>query len=100
MEGRYAMALGRMDQYLYPFYKSDIEKGILTKNQAYDLVAKFLVTFDMHYDHDMKMEGYADHELENTYTLGGCDKNGKPFYNELTKMFLTANREEKIGNLS
>ena len=96
LEGVGPNTFGRVDMDLYPFYKSDIEKGILTENQAYDLVAKFLVTFDMHYDHDMKMEGYADHELENTYTLGGYDKDGKPFYNELTKMFLTANREEKI----
>ena len=50
----------------------------------------------MHYDHDMKMVGYADHELENTYVLGGCDLKGEPLYNELTQMFLKANREEKI----
>lgn len=96
LEGVGPNTFGRVDMDLYPFYISDIEKGVLTKDEAYDLIAKFLVTFDMHYDHDMKMEGYADHELENTYTLGGCDKDGKPFYNELTKMFITANREEKI----
>ena len=42
------------------------------------------------------MEGYADHELENTYVLGGCDLEGKPLYNDLTQMFLRASREETI----
>ncbi|MBR5307392.1 MAG: hypothetical protein IKU43_01360 [Clostridia bacterium] len=95
-EGVGPNTFGRVDMDLYPFYKSDVEKGIITKEEAYDLVAKFLVTFDMHYDHDMEMSGYADHELENTYTLGGCDAEGKPYCNELTKMFLDATREEKI----
>ena len=44
----------------------------------------------------MKMVGYADHELENTYVLGGCDSDGKPLFNELTELFLRANREKKI----
>ncbi len=96
LEGVGPNTFGRIDLDLYPFYKSDIEKGIITKDEAYDLIAKFIVMFDMHYDHDMLMAGYADHELENTYTLGGCDKDGNVVYNELTKMFLTANREEKV----
>ncbi len=96
LEGVGPNTFGRIDMDLYPFYKHDIESGILTKDDAYELIAQFLITFDMHYDHDMKMVGYADHELENTYTLGGCDLDGKPFCNELTLMFLTANREEKI----
>lgn len=87
---------GRMDMDLYPFYKSDIEKGIITKEQAYDYVAKFLLTWDMHFDHNTKMVGYADHELENTYVIGGCDLDGKPLYNDLTSMFLRATREETI----
>ena len=38
-QGKYAMALGRMDQYLYPFYRHDIENGILTAEGAEDLFA-------------------------------------------------------------
>ena len=33
-EGRYAMALGRMDQYLYPYFARDREAGILTEEDA------------------------------------------------------------------
>ena len=63
---------------------------------AYDLICRFLLIWDCHYDHDTKMIGYADHELENTYVLGGCDAEGKPVFNELTKLFLKATREQKI----
>ncbi len=96
LEGIGPNTFGRVDVDLYPFYKKDVEKGVLTYEEAYALVSKFLILWDMHYDHDMLMEGYADHELENTYTLGGCDAEGKPLYNEITKMFLAATREEKI----
>ena len=34
--------------------------------------------------------------MENTYVIGGCDSNGAPVYNELTKLFIRATVEEKI----
>lgn len=36
---------GRSDQYLYPFYKHDVENGILTAAQADELVASWLAKF-------------------------------------------------------
>lgn len=95
-EGVGPNSFGRMDVDLYPFYKSDINNGKMTEDDAYSLISRFLVTFDSHYDHDMQMVGYADHELENTYVLGGCDADGNPVFNELTEMFLKATEEEKI----
>ena len=96
LEGAGPNTFGRLDKDLIAFYRSDIEKGILTHAQADILIRQFLLIWDCHYDHDMIMEGYADHELENTYTLGGCDDNGEPLYNELTELFLAATREENI----
>lgn len=43
MEGRYAMALGRMDQYLYPFYKADIEKGVTTDEEVIELLENIFI---------------------------------------------------------
>lgn len=96
LEGVGLSSFGRLDMDLYPFYQKDIAQGKLTPEEAYDLISMFLITFDMHYDHDMKMVGYSDHELENTYVIGGCDAQGNPLFNELTEMFLRATREEKI----
>ena len=43
MEGRYAMALGRIDQYLYPFYKEDIEKGVITDDEVIELLENIFI---------------------------------------------------------
>ena len=96
LEGVGPNSFGRLDKDLYPFYRSDVESGRMTESEAYELVCQFLLLWDCHYDHDMIMEGYADHELENTYTLGGCDDRGEPLYNEVTSLFLRAARDEKI----
>lgn len=37
-EGRYAMALGRMDQYLFPFYEKDVASGVITPDEATELL--------------------------------------------------------------
>lgn len=96
LEGVGYNTFGRPDVELLPFYEKDLAAGRLTKEEAYDLIQAFLLTWDCHYDHDMKMVGYADHELENTYTLGGCDKDGNPVWNDLTEMFLRATSTHKI----
>jgi len=96
LEGVGPNTFGRLDKDLISFYRSDIGKGILTPEQAYELICQFLLIWDCHYDHDMLMEGYADHELENTYVLGGCNDDGSVLYNEITEMFLRASREKKI----
>ena len=96
LEGIGPNSFGRLDVDLLPFYQADMAAGKLTKAQAYQLICQFLLVWDLHYDHNMPMVAYADHELENSYTLGGCDTEGKPVWNDLTEMFLTATREEKI----
>ena len=96
LEGVGYNSFGRPDLALLPFYERDLAAGRLTKDEAYALIKAFLLIWDCHYDHDMKMTGYGDHELENTYVLGGCDRYGRPVWNDLTEMFLRATREEKI----
>lgn len=96
LEGIGPNSFGRIDLDLYPFYEADIKSGAMNEEEAYDLICEFQVMFDSCYDHDMPMNGYSDHELENTYVLGGCDENGNPVFNKLTEMFLKANYEEKI----
>ncbi len=96
LEGIGLNTFGRVDMDLYPFYDADLKRGILTEEEAFSLISQFLITWDMHYDHDSKMVGYADHELENTYVLGGCDGEGNPLCNPLTFLFLRANEEEHI----
>ena len=43
MEGRYAMALGRLDWYLYPFYKADIDSGRITDERVIELFENIFI---------------------------------------------------------
>lgn len=45
---------GRMDQYLYPFYRQDMERGLLTREDAIELLQNFFV-------HTVEISGLADH---------------------------------------
>lgn len=96
LEGVGPNTFGRLDKDLIAFYRNDLAQGILTREEAYDLIAQFLLIWDCHYDHDMIMSGYADHELENTYVLGGCEDDGTPLYNEITQLFLQATYDKQI----
>jgi len=42
-EKRYAMAFGRMDQYLYPYYMEDIRAGLITREEARSLIGCALI---------------------------------------------------------
>lgn len=46
LEGRYAMALGRIDQYLFPFYQKDLETGKLTEEEAIRLLENAFAKID------------------------------------------------------
>ncbi|MFC1533298.1 pyruvate formate lyase family protein [Thermodesulfobacteriota bacterium] len=81
--------LGRMDQYLYPYYKSDIEQGKLTRKQAGELLASFQVkvaTVEAIPPGVTKTSGsgYVDTKV----VLGGVDRNGVGASNELTYLIL------------
>lgn len=43
MEERYAMALGRLDRYLYPFYEKDLAEGRLTEDFAVELLENVFI---------------------------------------------------------
>ncbi len=88
---------GRADQYLYSFYKKDLEEGKITREEARELIALLYV----------KMNGLVtvvDSEVVKTLagfpilvnvTLGGLTKDGRDAVNELSYLFLEA--EEEVG---
>ena len=90
VDGVNIFALGRPDAWLIDFYRKEIAAGTLAEAEARSLVAKFLITADCHYDGWKTLDSYNDQEAEIPLTLGGCDAEGRPVYNELTKMFLDA----------
>ncbi len=93
VDGVNCYSLGRPDAYLIDFYRKELAAGTLTKEEAKELVTKFLLTAECHYDSSTLLDSYSDHELEIPMSLGGCDAQGVPLYNELTEMFLDAHLE-------
>ena len=90
VDGVCIFSLGRPDAMLYELYKADLAARRLTRNEARDLVARWLIHADAHLDTHLAVDSYSDQEAEIPMSLGGCDKDGRPVWNELTEMFLDA----------
>jgi pyruvate formate-lyase/glycerol dehydratase family glycyl radical enzyme len=90
---------GRLDQHLYPFYKDDIEKGLLTKEDAYELLQAFWVKFN---NQPAPPKVGITAEESNTYTdfcninIGGLKEDGSDGVNEVSYMLLDVIEEMRI----
>lgn len=89
LEGYGFSSMGRPDVLLEALYYSDIHRGI-TQSEMLDLVSRFLLFWDCTNDRRQIFDEGWEYELENTITLGGCDENGNPVFNDVTKLFITA----------
>ena len=82
---------GRLDQNLYPFYKKDIESGILTKQKAKELLCCFWIKF---HNHPAPPKVGVTAKESNTYVdfclinLGGVTEDNQDGVNELTYLVL------------
>jgi len=87
---------GRMDQYLYRYFKSDKDAGILTDEQAQELLECVWVAMSQYVDLYLSEaggainEGYAHWEA---VTIGGQTPDGCDATNELTYLMLKSKRE-------
>jgi formate C-acetyltransferase len=88
---------GRMDQYLYPYYKEDIEQGVLTRAQALELLdtsyvkfAEMLILYDNYSARFLTNFVMGEH-----VALGGVDTFGRDATNELSYLMLQA--QEDVG---
>ncbi|MCK5737545.1 formate acetyltransferase [bacterium] len=93
-----SIGLGRMDQYLYPFYKKDIENQILTREQAKELIAVFSIKL-------CEMVPVFPQRVINFHggfynaqvvTVGGLDSDGRDATNELSHIFLEVMNELRM----
>lgn len=89
-EGENHNGIGRFDQYMYPYWKRDIENGVLTEEEAFSLLEEFFLTFNR--DNDL-YPGVQKGDNGQSIMLGGVDRDGKPAFNELSSLCLRASRE-------
>lgn len=88
----HAISLGRFDQYLYPYYKRDIEQGLITEEQALELVESFFIKAN----EINKLRSWPDSEyfpgyhLAENLAIGGQTEDGRDAVNELSYIVLEA----------
>jgi formate C-acetyltransferase len=81
---------GRMDQYLYPYYRKDIESGRIDKSNILELLDAIFIKFNqivyMRNAHSAKY--FAGFPIGFNITLGGQTKNGEDATNDLSYLIL------------
>ena len=86
----YHNTLGRFDQYIYPYYQSDINSGRLTEEQAYELIMEFFLACNK--DSDLYV-GMQQGDNGQSLVLGGRDAEGNCLFNDVSRMCLKASYE-------
>lgn len=93
LEGDYHNTVGRLDQYMYPYYAADIASGALTRESALTLIEDFFLSFNK--DSDLYV-GVQQGDNGQSLVLGGCDAAGNDVFNELSEICLEASRNLRL----
>lgn len=96
-ENPLALNPGRFDQYMYPYYKADIDKGIITKDQAQELIeclwlklSEWVWTISAN-----TADFFAGYNQFQNLTVGGRTREGFDATNDISYMALKATEEVK-----
>lgn len=96
------LGLGRFDQYMYPYYRSDLEEGRLSKLGVQELMeclwiknAEIIWLLD-----EVTSHFFGGYQLFLDATIGGTRRDGRDATNELTYMCMEATRDVKLHSPS
>ena len=90
---------GRLDQHLYPFYRADLDSGVLDRESAVELLQSFWIKFN---NHPSPPKVGVTAEESNTYTdfclinMGGLKEDGSDAVNELSYLLLDVVEEMRL----
>lgn len=89
---------GRMDQYLYPFYKADLSDGIISEEKAQELLGCLWVKFSEPclFQDALTAEFAAGYPMFQNVCVGGVDETGRDAVNELSYMILQATMDVQL----
>lgn len=88
----HSISPGRFDQYMYPYYKKDLDEGKLTREFAQELIDCIWIKLnDLNKCRDAaSAEGFAGYSLFQNLIVGGQNAEGVDVTNDLSYMCLTA----------
>lgn len=89
---------GRMDQYLYPYYQKDIEEGILTREEAQELLECLWVKLSESclFQDERTAKYAAGYMMFQNTCCGGITESGQDAVNELSYIMLQATMDVKL----
>lgn len=89
-----AISMGRIDQYLYPYYRKDVEEGILDFEKAVELVGcLWIKTNEIVPLFDAAVTlFFSGLPTNQAVTIGGVNEEGRDAANELTYVMLEATK--------
>ncbi|MBC2717120.1 MAG: formate acetyltransferase [Desulfobacteraceae bacterium] len=93
-----AISFGRMDQYLYPYYKRDMEEGRMNPERARELLLCFSAKATEHVFllSERTSQYHGGFLVVQAAIVGGMDQSGKDAVNDLTYVFLDVMEESGL----
>ena len=90
----HSISPGRFDQYMYPYYRKDIDSGAMTREFAQELLDCIWVKLnDLNKCRDAaSAEGFAGYSLFQNLIVGGQDGEGIDVTNDLSFMCIDASK--------
>ncbi|MCQ2444477.1 MAG: choline trimethylamine-lyase [Mailhella sp.] len=97
-ENQTGMSIGRVDQYMYPFFKADIESGRMTPYEAFDIAGCMLIKMSemMWITSEGASKFFAGYQPFVNMCVGGVNRTGRDATNELTYLLMDAVRHVRI----
>ena len=97
-ENQTGMSIGRVDQYMYPFYRADIDAGRMTEYEAFDLAGCMLVKMSemMWITSEGGSKFFAGYQPFVNMCVGGVTRDGRDATNDLTYLLMDAVRHVRI----
>lgn len=88
----HSISPGRFDQYMYPYYKKDLDAGAITREQAQELIDCIWVKLnDLNKCRDAdSAKGFAGYSLFQNLIVGGQNEEGLDVTNDLSFMCIDA----------
>ncbi len=89
---------GRMDQYLYPYYKADIENGTITEDEAQELLDCLWIKFSEPclFQDAVTAEFAAGYPMFQNVCVGGVTTSGRDAVNDLSYKILQATMDVQL----
>ena len=90
----HSISPGRFDQYMYPYYKADLDSRKITRESAQELIDCIWVKLnDLNKCRDaVSAEGFAGYSLFQNLIVGGQDADGVDVTNDLSFMCIDASK--------